>query len=86
MHSGDKSPTLAELTEAQREQAMSRFRVLRSHRREVSRFQERRRLQAWVYGLSSDGLLNTVQMAWLDLLDRPAKIVGDESFRQKQWN
>ena len=31
MHSGDKSPALAELTEAQREQAMSRFRVLRSH-------------------------------------------------------
>jgi len=52
----------------------------------VSRFQGRRRLQAWVYGLSSDGLLNTVQMAWLDSLDRPAKIAGDESFRLKQWN
>jgi putative transposase len=31
MHLEDKSPALAELTEAQREQAMSRFRVLRSH-------------------------------------------------------
>ena len=31
MHLEDKAPTLAELTEAQREQAMSRFRVLRSH-------------------------------------------------------
>jgi putative transposase len=31
MHSEDRSPTLAELTEVQREQAMARFRVLRSH-------------------------------------------------------
>jgi putative transposase len=31
MHLQDKSPTLAELTEVQREQAMARFRVLRSH-------------------------------------------------------
>ncbi len=27
----DRTPALAELTEAQREQAMARFRVLRSH-------------------------------------------------------
>ncbi len=31
MHSGDKPPVLAELTDARREQAMARFRVLRSH-------------------------------------------------------
>jgi putative transposase len=31
MHLEDKSPTLAELTEGQREQAMTRFRILRSH-------------------------------------------------------
>ncbi len=31
MHLEDKSPALAELTDAQREQAMTRFRVLRSH-------------------------------------------------------
>ncbi len=31
MHVEDKVPALAELTEAQREQAMARFRVLRSH-------------------------------------------------------
>ncbi len=31
MHSGAKPPVLAELTHAQREQAMARFRVLRPH-------------------------------------------------------
>lgn len=40
MHLEDNSPTLAELTEVQRKQAMARFRILRSHMEREFRFRE----------------------------------------------
>ena len=82
----DKSPTLAELTEAQREQAMSRFRVLRSHtergvplpRAAQAAGVGLRTVERWLAQYRADGLAGLVR--------QPAKIAGDESFRQKQWN
>ncbi len=87
MHLEDKPAAMAELTEAQREQAMARFRILRPHTlREEFRFQERRKQQAWGYELWSDGLPSIVPMAWLDWFGKPVRTADAESCRRRQLN